>query len=335
MPAGPARAFRIFADSISGQTVRWDAAPRLVTGEERSLDQGLRYSVSGGSYDAFRDEFTWAGGTPTSENFQAAVEGAFGVWTEIDTASGGLPASFGFVSDFTTAVVEDDITDFFQTYLGAEIDLIAATTSPARPGDIGWTEGSSLLRGASGLGIDLVNFDDITLTSGTTDYAGYAIAGADIRMNSNPEAVWTLDEFQNLLSHEIGHALGLADVDLFDASVATDFIDDNYDGSSSATALATLTNPFAGLIDPLDPNGSALLSEFLVADGDPGVDTPGVEILMESAHASETMGLSNDDFAGRQFLYPTLVPEPSTGLLVQLGLVGLAVRRRFRSAASG
>ena len=42
--------------------MRWDAAPRYVNGEERSLDGGLRYSIGGGSYEAFRDEFLWVAG---------------------------------------------------------------------------------------------------------------------------------------------------------------------------------------------------------------------------------------------------------------------------------
>ena len=32
-----------------------------------------------------------------------------------------------------------------------------------------------------------------------------------------------------------------------------DFIDDNYDGSTSATALATLTNSWALLVNPFNP----------------------------------------------------------------------------------
>jgi hypothetical protein len=45
---------------------RWDAAPRTVniggTNFERSLDRGLRYSLQGGSYQAYRDLFFLAGG---------------------------------------------------------------------------------------------------------------------------------------------------------------------------------------------------------------------------------------------------------------------------------
>ena len=66
-------------------------------------------------------------------------------------------------------------------------------------------------------------------------------------------------------------------------------------------------------------------------DADPGVDTPGVDILMESRGlgigpnnpVTNLIPLSNDDYGIRQFLYPSLetIPEPSSVYL--LGLAGL------------
>ena len=104
------------------------------------------------------------------------------------------------------------------------------------------------------------------------------------------------------------------------------FFDDDYDGSSSASALATLTNSFALAIDPYDPDNSPLLR---IADdlfSDPGVLTPGVDILMESSFnyelANAATALQNDDFAGRQFLYP--VPEPGAGVAARCGRRRLA-----------
>jgi hypothetical protein len=65
-------AFRVFDPTdygYGGGILRWDAASYFVDGVERSLDGGLRYSVEGGSYAAFRDQILWAapapGQTPT------------------------------------------------------------------------------------------------------------------------------------------------------------------------------------------------------------------------------------------------------------------------------
>ena len=59
------------------------------------------------------------------------------------------------------------------------------------------------------------------------------------------------------------------------------FIDDNLDLSSSAAALATLTNSWTLLVDPLNPAASPL-QRFMLTLGDPGTQTFGVDILMES-----------------------------------------------------
>ena len=94
--ANPSRsdAFVIFnrSGSTLGGGSRWDAAPRTIQGQnrsldgglryspqegqERSLDGGLRYSVQGGSYEAFRDLFTWDI-VPSVNEFQNAIEAAF------------------------------------------------------------------------------------------------------------------------------------------------------------------------------------------------------------------------------------------------------------------
>ncbi|NEO39338.1 MAG: hypothetical protein F6J90_24580 [Moorea sp. SIOASIH] len=95
----------------------------------------------------------------------------------------------------------------------------------------------------------------LSLTSGTENYTGSrAIIGADITFNNNAGTVYTLEFFRRLLTHEIGHAIGLGDIE---GDISPNrFIDDNYDGITSATALATLSNPIAQLIDPLNPAAS-------------------------------------------------------------------------------
>lgn len=45
-------------------------------------------------------------------------------------------------------------------------------------------------------------------TSGVADYPSFAISGADLFINGNSGAQYTLDDFHLLLTHELGHALG-------------------------------------------------------------------------------------------------------------------------------
>lgn len=346
LAAAPAAAFRVIDTSALGfgtSIARWDAAPHTVEGEERSLEGGLRYSVSGGSYQALRDSFSWADAPPSVPEFQSAVEKAFAAWESVDPAS-GLGTPLRFTPDLGTPVVQEtpnpnDISTFVGLNRGAEIDLIASNdTLLFGPGD-------------PGLRANVVSFLDasettVTLTSGVTGYPAAVPGGSDIVMNNDPLAEWTLDWFQLVLTHEVGHAIGLEDVDVYPArlfDINTRYYDDDYDDTSQATALATLTNSFVHAIDPLDPDASPGLSLFDVCTasdpndgttcfGDPGIDTAGVDILMESsvpfALVGQDVPLQNDDYAGRQFLYP--VPEPATALLLGGGIAALGGRSRGR-----
>jgi hypothetical protein len=318
----PATAGVIFGSTGLAGGFRWDAAPRTLGGLERSLNGGLRYSLQGGSYQAYRDQFTWQGTPPTVAAFQGAIEKAFNAWTVPDPVS-GLTTALQFTPNLATPVSTAVIGGVRQ---GAEIDLFTATSASSwGVGDPG-TRAEAFFN-ASGVG------NTLTLTSGTTNYAGAgAINGADITFNNNPQAVYTLATFQTILTHEIGHTIGLGDVDFFNGSA---WIDDNY---APTNALATLTNSWTHLVNPLNPAASVGLSALnpVPANGIPGVDTPGVDILMESNIPSGLFGLDfplrNDDFGTRQFLYPSLtpVPEPASVGLVVAGVAagGWAVRRR-------
>jgi hypothetical protein len=319
-PSEPAQAFRIIdaapALGVSQPVyIRWDAAPRTVMSEERSLDGGLRYSLEGGSYSAFRDLLTW-NEVPSAEAFEAAVKASFDFWTVVDPAS-GLGTSLAFVEDFGTEIWDDpgDGTpgSWIGVNYGAEIDIIAEVPDiPAIASAIAF--------------VDLGSAHRLTLTSGTTRYRGFAISGSDIRMD--PFYAWTLEMFQTVLTHEIGHAIGFADFWMYPGvgGAFSPFLDDNYDGTTAATARATLTNSFASMIDPYDPDSTPLLRIPLPLDTNPGLYTPGVHMLMEELFVPS---MSNNEFAGRQFLYPFVVPEPDAVWLLA-PLVLIAARRPGR-----
>ena len=159
------------------------------------------------------------------------------------------------------------------------------------------------------------------------NYAGSsAISGADITINSNPGAMYTLDFFRRLLTHEIGHALGLGDIE--PGINPGDFIDDNYQAGNPGT----LANNWASLVNPLNPGASVGLQRFAILQA----DVNGVDILMESNGLGINPGnpvtnlfpLANDDYSMRQFLYPTLVPEPGTLALLGVAFAGLVFAQR-------
>ncbi|MEM8952830.1 MAG: hypothetical protein AAGD22_01640 [Verrucomicrobiota bacterium] len=313
-----------FGEDVSQRAWRWDAAPRNIfgTSTERSLDGGLRYSVEGGDLATWYGDFTFTDGTSSSE-FASIVASAFSAWEKTDPSS-GLTTDVFFVPDFGTSVGFNDPT------VGAEIDLFSS--------DFGNTSRS----GFAQVWTEVWLSDVITLTSGKTNHGRNVIVGTQINMNNAPGTTWTADSFLRVLVHEIGHTLGLGDVDIDqdtvnddnpfnDDGLVSDWYDDNYDGTSAATQIATLSNSFATIIDPFDPEGTSGLTKYLIPvdalDAGSGNEPA---ILMESNGDGVLFGLANDDYAGRQFLYPslTIVPEPSGAfLLLCAGFLGMRRQR--------
>ena len=320
---------------------RWNAAPHTVDGLERSLDGGLRYSLQGGSYEGFRDLLKWKNESPTVSDFQSAVEQAFGDWESMDSAT-GLGTSVRFVADLETTTVPAPfptmVEEYFQSNPGAEIDIFVAPIPEIFPG---------VRPDAQVFPFGDPNSRTVTLASGTEDYPAAVFAGVDIYFNSSTEFE-SVKDFQNLLNHEIGHALGLGDVEVAAGAygVFSNFYDDNFDDTSHDTARETLTNSFAGLIDPFDPDQSPAVKQYDVCkqedpadfysctDG-PGIHTPGVDLVMEGSTLplNERPRLQNDEFAGRQFLYP-FVPTAgdfngdSTLTVEDIDLLTTETRRR-------
>ena len=314
--SAPVSAQSLFGNNGLEGGARWDAAPRVIEGWERSLDGGLRYSLEGGSYRAFRDSFNWTQ-VPSESEFTALVQQAFDAWGSTDPVS-GLGSSLTFVYDPTTTVdpsllsgVPAGATGAPGVRLGSEIDVFASDLMTSFPRA---NAGFSTVPGP------------VQLTSGTPNYSATTISGADIFINANPDVVYSPDVFRRLLTHEIGHALGFADVD-----ASATFIDDNYNSTTRFTATATLTNNWAHLVDPLDPSASAGLSSYDLTNIIFGFWMAGIDILMESQGlgvgpnnpVENLTPLSSPDYSIRQFLYPSLVPvglEPMLGDVNQDGV---------------
>src|SRR5581483_7372930 len=252
--------------------------------------------------DFFAKFGNWVDAKPSLNAFSAAVNSAFSTWANAWQPSGG-PISF----TKTSANVGTGVSSWTSFALsgnnlvGNEIDILATSLGAG---------------GAYGLTPDFGTGDDVHLTNGF----GYASIGGlfpsskilavDIALNS--DTTWTLPLFTFVLTHELGHALGLGDVDAFPGSSSTSFWDTDND-VSNIMPINTAGDVRDDL--PVVPARPAL--SLADADG---------KILMCSTCPTRLTTLQNDDSAGIHFLYP--VPEPGT--LALLGLTGaiLAWRRR-------
>ncbi|NEQ11372.1 MAG: PEP-CTERM sorting domain-containing protein [Moorea sp. SIO4E2] len=261
---------------------RWDSVNRIDgVGTNRSLVNGLEYNFQGGSIENFFNFFTFEPFT-TLTQFTKAINSGFAQWANNSSVS--------FTKVDIPVVNTEGISG--NRIQGTEIDILA-----------GLPVGSVDFGGVTRIwGVD----QKTRLTNGfSSDNSGLfpssRIYAVDLFMNNN--ITWKLSDWQATFTHELGHALGLGDVEL-----AFSFFDNN-----------KTINDFL----PINQNGD--VRENLIDLGDLTIDaTSG--ILMRSRFTGLTE-LQNDDIGGIQFLYPTNVPEPGTLVGLLAVVTGLGFTR--------
>lgn len=174
----------------------------------------------------------------------------------------------------------------------------------------------------------VVNAATVNWASGTifiaSDADGTTGSGASYRANANTRLVTAY--LYSLTASEYADALTMSTADLYTTYSSTTATKTQ---TSTAMGLANIAQtglPDGSTESPQTVYGLVLYVDTKTAEGYEGVDAF-VKSYVGTATWKDTTGSSFSNLASSQSTW-TAVPEPTSGLLMLLGMAGLALRRK-------